>query len=98
MKLSEFKGDQGIEVVGKLLIPMSRIAANKEVTRANRKGGLPLMLSAMLTHCPNETREMLAILNGKSVEEYEVTGATIMNDIFALFEDEALLRLFGLQS
>lgn len=98
MKLSEFKGEQGIEVVGKLLLPVSNIAANKEVKRAFRKGGLPVMLSAMLINCPNETREMLAILNGKSAEEYEVTGATILTDVIALFEDEALLRLFGLQS
>ena len=98
MKLSEFKGDKGIEVVGKLLLPVSNIAANKEVTKALHKGGLPLMLSTALTTCPKDIREMLAILNDKPVEEYEVTGATILADVLNLFEDEALLRLFGLQS
>ena len=98
MKLSEFKGDKGIEVVGKLLLPVSNIAANKEVTKAMRNGGLPQMLSSALINCPKDIREMLAILNDKPVEEYEVNGATILADVFLLFEDEALLRLFGLQS
>ncbi len=98
MKLSEFKDDKGMEVVGKLLLPVSNIAANKEVARALRKGGMPKMISAALINCPKDVREMLAILNDKPVEEYEVTGATILTDVLNLFEDEALLSLFGLQS
>ena len=98
MKLSDFKGDKGIEVVGKLLLPVTNIAANKEVTRAMKKGGLPAMLSAALLHQPNDVKELLAILNDKPVEEYEVDGAVILRDVFNLFTDEALLALFGLQS
>ena len=98
MKLSDFKGDKGIEVVGKLLLPISNIAANKEVTGALKKGGLTLMLSTALMKCPNDVKEILAALNDKPVEEYEVDGATILVDVLNLFTDEALLRLFGLQS
>lgn len=98
MKLSEFKGDKAMEVVGKLLLPVTNIAANKEVLKALRKGGLPMMLSAALINTPKDVKELLAILNDKPVEEYECDGATILADVFALFTDEALLRLFGLQS
>ena len=97
MKLSDFKGDKGMEVVGKLLLPVSNIAANKDVRRAWNKGVIP-MLSAALQHCPRDVKEMLAILNDKPIEEYEVDGATILRDALSLFEDEALLALFGLQS
>lgn len=97
MKLSDFKGDKGIEVVGRLLLPVSRIAGNKQVAKASQEGLAP-MLSAALLHTPKDVREMLAILNDKPVEEYEVTGASILADVFRLFEDEALLQLFGLQS
>lgn len=98
MKLSDFKGDKGIEVVGKLLLPVSNMAANKEVVRAMKKGGLPQMLAAALVNCPKDMKEMLAVLNDKPVEEYEVDGAIILAEVFKLFEDEALLKLFGLQS
>ena len=97
MKLSDFKGDKGMEVVGKLLIPISNLVANKEVTRAWKKGVIP-MVSAALIHCPKDVKEMLAILNDKPVEEYEVDGAVILRDALGLFEDEALIALFGLQS
>lgn len=98
MRLSDFKGDKALEVVGKLLLPVSNIAASKEVTKAFRKGGVPAMLSAALLNCPGDVREMLAILNDKPVEEYEVNGASILGDVFSLFDDPALLALFGLQS
>ena len=97
MKLSDFKGEKGIQVVGKLLLPVSNIAANKEVRKAWKNGVIPMVSSALL-NCPRDVREMLAILNDKPVEQYEVNGATILRDALNLFEDEALLALFGLQS
>ena len=97
MKLSDFKGEKGIEVVGKLLLPISNIAANKEVAKAARKGVVP-MLSAALVHRPKDVKELFAILHDKTPEEYEVDGAVILKDALELFEDEALLQLFGLQS
>lgn len=97
MKLSDFKGDKGIQVVGRLLLPVSNIAANKEVRKAWKNGVIP-MVSAALLNCPMDVREMLAALNDKPIEQYEVNGATILKDALTLFEDEALLALFGLQS
>lgn len=97
MKLSDFKGEKGMEVVGKLLLPISNIAANKEVAKAMNKGLMP-MLSAALINCPRDMRELLAILNNSPVEAYQVDAAVVLKDVFTLFEDEALLALFGLQS
>lgn len=97
MKLSEFKGEKGLEVVGKLLVPVTTIAQNKFVQQASKKG-LSQMVSTALIKTPNEVREMLAILNDKSVEEYECNGGTVLLDVLSLFDDEALLALFGLQS
>lgn len=98
MRLSDFKGEKAFEVVGKLLLPVSNIAANKEVAKALKKGGVAQMLSAALVNNPRDVKEMLAILNDKPIEEYEATGATVLADVFNLFEDPALLALFGLQS
>ncbi len=97
MKLSDFKGEEGMKVVGKLLIPAGKLVANKAVVKAYSKG-LVHFLSAALENCPNEMREIFAIVNGKEPEEYEVNGETVLIDALELFEDSALLRLFGLQS
>ena len=97
MKLSEFKGEKGVEVIGKLLIPITTMATNPHVRKA-AQDGLPKMISTMLTKTPKEAMEMLAILNDKPVEEFECNGATVLGDVLNLFTDEALLSLFGLQS
>lgn len=97
MKLSDFKGDEGVKVVGKILLPACYLIANKEVAKASKKGLAPF-IAAALQNCPKEMHQIFAILNGKEPEEYEMNGATAMIDALALFDDEALLWLFGLQS
>jgi hypothetical protein len=97
MKLSDFKGEEGLKVVGRLLLPAGTMVANPKVAKAAGKG-LVHFLSAALENCPRQMMEIFAIVNNKSPEEYDANGETVLMDALELFEDPALLRLFGLQS
>lgn len=97
MKLSDFKGEEGVKVVGRLLLPAGTMVANPKVAKAARKG-LVHFLSAALENCPKQMTEIFAIVNNKKPEEYDSNGETVLMDALELFEDTALLRLFGLQS
>lgn len=96
MRLSEFKDEQGIEVVAKLLVPIGKIAANAK--NAPKKDGTMLeFASAMLQNSPREVMEMLAILDGKDPASYHCNAGTVLVDVFNMLSDPELMMLFGLQ-
>lgn len=96
MKLSDFKDEKAVETVAKLLIPISRIAANRENAAAKGKNLLEFA-SAMLQNNRREVMDMLAILNDKEPEAYHCTAATVLVDVFTMISDPEMLALFGLQ-
>lgn len=102
MRLSEFKDEKGIEVVAKLLVPISKIAQNQNNAKAKAKakeGGTLLdFASAMLQNNPKEVMDMLAILDDKDPSEYHCSAATVLVDVFNMLSDPELLQLFGFQS
>lgn len=97
MKLSDFKGDRGMEVTGKLLIPMLEMFANPDVAKAI-EAGVAKMLSVAMLKTPKAMTEIMAILNDKPVEDFEMDGGVALNSVFDMLNDPALQRLFGLQS
>lgn len=97
MRLSEFKDEKGIEVVAKLLTPISRIAENKANADASGKSMLAFA-SSMLQNNASDVKEMLAILDDKDPTEYHCTAATVLGDVFNMISDPELLELFGLRS
>ena len=96
MKLSDFKDEQGVEVVAKLMIPICKIVANPANKEAKGKTKLEFA-SAMLQNSPCEVKEMLAILNCVEPEDYHCNGSTVIAGLFDLLSDPELMQLFGLQ-
>lgn len=98
MRLSDFKDEQGVEVVAKLLVPVCKIAANPNNEEAKKKAKNKLeFASAMLQNNPAEIKEMLAIMNGVEPEEYHCNGATVMIGLLEMLADDEVMLLFGLQ-
>lgn len=97
MRLSDFKGAEGVAVVGKLLKPIGAIVANPENKKAKQESeNLLIFASALLQNNPNEIMEMLGILSGNP-ENYQCSAASVLADTFQMITDEQLLQLFGLQ-
>ncbi len=104
-RLSEFKDEAGIELVGKLMLPISRIVRNRgvfEARAAAKAEGRPLpmmeLASAILSNAQAETIEILALLNEEDPSDYHFNAATVFGDVMQLFADPDFQALFGLQS
>lgn len=102
MRLSEFKDEKGVEVVARLLVPISKIGSNPQNAAAKKaateNGGTMLdFASAMLQNSPRDVMDMLAILDGKDPENYSCSAASVLMDIFNMISDPELMALFGLQ-
>lgn len=98
MKLTDFKGSKGIEVVGKLLIPITNILGNPENGREIANGNILVQVSAFFRNNPSDVLEILAIMDDKDPETYEITAQDALAKLLAWFDDPELLGLFGLQS
>lgn len=96
-QLSEFKNEEGVVVVAKLLEPIARI-----VTALKKKGIKPggnaiAFLSSLLAENPRDVMEIFAILSEVPVEEYQCNGASLLMDTVKLASDNEFMGLFGLQ-
>ncbi len=97
MRLSDFRDEQALEVIAKLLEPVGAIAAN-ERNAAARSGGVFGFASALLQNNPREVLAIFAILNGEEPEAYHCSAAGLLYDLIELLGDPELLALFGLRS
>lgn len=102
MRLSEFRDEQGVEVVAKLLVPIAKIVSNEKNAKAQKeanegKGSTLDFVSALLQNNPRDVMDMLAILDGKDPNEYHCSAATVLVDALHMMSDHELLMLFGLQ-
>lgn len=96
-KLSEFTGSAATTLIGTVLLSVCAILKNKKNLKEYQNSGAMGLIGAALVNTPKEITKLLAMLNEKTVEEYEVNAATLIHDAYAIFEDPELMRLFGLQ-
>ncbi len=97
-QLSEFKNEDGVVVVAKLLSPISRIVLKMNGEGKKPQGNAVDFLSQMLSESPKDVIEIFAILSEVPVEEYECSAASLLLDTIKLAADKEFLELFGLQS
>lgn len=97
MRLSEFKDEKAIEVVAKLMLPITEIVKNTKNKKSRYKNRLEFA-SALLQNNAKETKEILAILNDTPLEEYHCTVTSVLNDVLEMVTDPEMMALFGLRS
>lgn len=96
-KLSEFKNEDGVRVIAKLLQPISRILMAMQGEKLEGRTALEV-IPLMLEKSPKDVVEIFAILSETPVDEYECNGASIMANTLKLASDKEFMELFGLQS
>lgn len=100
MKLSEYKGEQALDMLADLIEPAAAIMADKEIARIG-KSGQPrskLIKPAIKNH-KQEVIEILAILDGEDPEDYaeKVNLFTLPAKLLEILNDPDLMSLFTLQ-
>lgn len=98
MKLKDFKGEKGIEVVGKLLIPVMNIVGNPKNSGADAPTNVIAQISGFFTNNPKDVMEVLAILDDQPIDGYEINAQTALKKLLSWFDDPELMGLFGLRS
>ena len=95
-KLSDFKGAAAMAVATKLTRVIMAILAD-ERNRAIKEGAANWELfTSLAENNPDEMTEILAIMNEKTVEEYEheCDGNKVMTDLLSLASDPLIIGLF----
>lgn len=97
-QLSQFKNEDGVIVVAKLLNPISRIVLKMKDEGKKPEGSAVGFLSQVLADSPKDIIEIFAILSETPVENYECNAASLLMDTIKLAADKEFMELFGLQS
>lgn len=95
MRLSEIKGDAALDLLADLIDPATEIMADKEFVEII-KSGKPKLLAvkhAIKNH-KKAIFEIMARLDGKEPEEYEINLLTLPLKVLEIFNDPALVDLF----
>lgn len=93
-RLSDFKDSEGVKIVARLLVPIGRIAQNKDVAGKADGTGLEFA-SALLENNADEVLEMFAILSEVDPKEYHTNAAELMANTIMMLSDPALMQLFS---
>lgn len=101
-RLSDFKGEESVEVLGDILPALCKILANEKMRELIGKKNVPIaeILQPALKENSKEFIIILARLNEMTVEEYneKVSLLSLPMDILNLVNDPEIQSLFRSQS
>lgn len=101
MKLSDFKGEEALDVLADIIEPLTSILSDKEIQALSKKKNTPVMkfVKPAIKNHKKELIEVLARLNRQTVEEYEknVSLVTLPMQVLELINDPEVQSLFHSQ-
>ena len=94
-KLSEIKGEEALDVLAEILVPITEIASDEEV-KAGFEKNVAKCVSIALKKYKKEILEIFACINGKSVEETceEIDILSLPTYIVEVLNEPAIQSLF----
>lgn len=98
MKLSEYKNEEALDILADLIEPVAEIMADpnfKEVVQAKNKTAI---IKVLIKDHKKSIIEILAIIDGVPVEEYEVNVFTLPLKLLDLLNDKDLVSFFTSQA
>lgn len=101
MRLSDFKGEEALDVLADIIEPLTSILSDKEIQELSKKKNTPVMkfVKPAIKNHKKELIEVLARLNRQTVEEYEkeVSLVTLPMQVLELINDPEVQSLFHSQ-
>ena len=101
MKLSDFKGEEALDVLADIIEPLTSILSDKEIQALSKKKNTPVIkfVKPAIQNHKKELIEVLARLNRQTVEEYEkeLTLITLPMQVLELINDPEVQSLFHSQ-
>ena len=93
-KLSDFKGEKGIEIAADVLEVIFDILSNKKNMEQKSEENPIKMFSSFMKNSPKSMKKIFAILSEIDPSEYDCDGAEAMTNMLLLANDPVLLGLF----
>lgn len=98
MKLEEFKNEDAIDLVADLIEPMSKIFTDEDLKKAAReKKTRAELVKIALKNNKEAIVEIMARLEGETVEAYQCTPISLLASVLELLKDKELLAFFQTQ-
>lgn len=101
MRLSDFKGEEALDVLADIIEPLANIIADEDIQRLNKQENVPLiaMVKPAIKNHKRDLISILARLENMSEEEYEKTMnlITLPKQVMELLNDEEVKSLFQSQ-
>lgn len=95
MRLSEFKGDEALDVLAELCEPVLELCADEEIKNAFT-GKMPKVkiIKPLIKNHKQAIKHILATLDCKPVEDYEINLLTLPIKILEVLNDPEITSLF----
>ena len=101
MRLSDFKGEEALDVLADIIEPLTEILTDKEIQELSKKKNTPVIkfVKPAIKNHKKELMIVLARLNKQTVEEYEknVSLVTLPIQVLELINDPEVQSLFRSQ-
>ena len=96
MKLSEYQGEEALDLLADMIEPISEIMTDKEIGEIWKTNRFKAIKLAIKNH-KKAVIEVMALLDGAPAEEYKCNLFTLPFKILELLNDPALVQLFTYQ-
>ena len=101
MRLSEYKGEEALDVLADIIEPLANIIADEEIQKLNKQANTPLiaMVKPAIKNHKKDLIEILARLENQPVEQYEknMSLLTLPKQVMELLNDSEVQSLFQSQ-
>ena len=100
MKLSDFKGEEALDVLADIIEPLAVILSDKEIRELGKQKSAPIKyIKPAIKNHKKELIQVLARLENETVEEYEdhLNLITLPAQLLDLFNDPEVQSLFHSQ-
>ena len=96
MKLSEYQGEEALDLLADLIEPAGEIMSDKEIGDLFKKNRFKAIGLAIKNH-KKAVMQIMATMDGVPVDEYKCNVFTLPVKILELLNDSELIRLFTYQ-
>lgn len=96
MKLSEYHGEEALDVLADMIEPAGEIMSDKEIGEVFKKNRFKAIGMAIKNH-KKAVMQIMAAIDGVPVDEYKCNVFTLPVKILELLNDPDLIQLFTYQ-
>lgn len=97
MKLSDIKGEAALDALADLIEPAAEIMTDEQFVKCIRNNNRVKAVKLALKNHKQAIITIMAVLDGKKPEEYEVNILTLPAKLLEVLNDPDVMNLFQLQ-